>query len=347
LTEPVTRERKGGCRKSKAVNILITGISGFVGSYLAEYLSEKFSDASIFGTIRWRSRTENLVALNGKIKLIECDLKDFSSVKLALEQSKPDYIFHLAAQSYVASSFHAPQDTLITNLTSELNIFEACRALKMFPIVQIAGSSEEYGLVYETELPIKEENALRPLSPYAVSKVGQDMLGFQYFKSYKLPIIRTRAFNHSGPRRGYVFVESNFSKQVAEMEKGIVPPVLKVGNLSAIRDYTDVRDIVKAYWLAAEKGEPGEVYNICSGKGYAISAIVEMLQKLSEVKIAIESDLSRMRPSDVPVLIGDCSKFKSRTGWSPEIRFEKTLEDILNYWRERVPERISTKTSVS
>ncbi len=326
------------------MNVLITGISGFVGSYLAEYLIEKFPDAAIYGTIRWRSRTENLTQVNGKVKLIECDLKDFSSVKSALEQSNPEYIFHLAAQSYVVTSFHAPQDTLITNVTSQLNIFEACRSLKIFPVIQIAGSSEEYGLVYENELPIKEENPLRPLSPYAVSKVGQDMLGYQYYQSYKLPIVRTRAFNHSGPRRGHVFVESNFSKQVVEMEKGIIPPVLKVGNLSAVRDYTDVRDIVKAYWLAVEKGEPGEVYNICTGKGYPISAIVEMLKSLSNVKITVEPDPSRMRPSDVPVLIGDSSKFRKKTGWNPEIPFEKTLSDILHYWRERVPEKASITT---
>ncbi len=321
------------------MDILITGITGFVGSYLAEYLLSEVPDCRIYGTIRWRSRTENLEYLNGKIKLIECDLKDYSSAKAALEQSHPQYIFHLAAQSFVVTSFHAPADTLSTNILSQLNIFEAVRALGMNPVIQIAGSSEEYGLVKSDELPITENNPLRPLSPYAVSKVTQDLLAFQYFHSYKLSVIRTRAFNHSGPRRGHVFVESNFSRQIAEIEKGLRPPILKVGNLTALRDYTDVRDMVRAYWLAVTKGEPGEVYNIATGKGYAISEIVEMLKKLTRVEIKVEEDPSRMRPSDVPVLIGDSSKFRKRTGWKPEIPFEQTLSNILDYWRQRVPEQ--------
>lgn len=323
----------------KFMNVLITGVTGFVGSYLAEYLLDESSDITVFGTIRWRSRTENLEYLGGRIKLIECDLKDYSSVKSALEQSWPDYIFHLAAQSFVVTSFHAPGDTLQTNIMSQLNIFEAVRALGLNSVIQIAGSSEEYGLVYENELPITEDNPLRPLSPYAVSKVAQDFLGFQYFQSYKLPIVRTRAFNHSGPRRGHVFVESNFSKQIVEMENGLRAPVLKVGNLTAIRDYTDVRDVVRGYWLSVTQGESGEVYNISTGKGYAIHQIVEMLKKMTKLKIRVEEDPARMRPSDVPVLIGDCTKFRKKTGWKPEIAFEQTLKDILDYWRHRVPEQ--------
>lgn len=321
------------------MNVLITGVTGFVGSYLAEYLLDKDPSVEVFGTIRWRSRTENLEYLGGRIKLIECDLKDYSSVKAALEQSWPDFIFHLAAQSFVVTSFHAPGDTLQTNIMSQLNIFEAVRALGLNSVIQIAGSSEEYGLVKDHELPITEDNPLRPLSPYAVSKVAQDFLGYQYFQSYHIPIVRTRAFNHSGPRRGHVFVESNFSKQIAEMERELRPPVLKVGNLTAIRDYTDVRDVVKAYWLAATQGDPGEIYNIATGKGYAINQIVEMLKKLTRLKITVEEDPARMRPSDVPVLIGDSTKFRTKTGWKPEIPFEKTLSDILDYWRTRVPEQ--------
>lgn len=320
------------------MNVLITGITGFVGSYMAEYLLQELPESQIFGTIRWRSRTENIEFLSQTVKLIECDLKDYSSTKAALEQSQPDYIFHLAAQSFVPTSFHAPADTLTTNIISELNIFEGARALGMKPVVHIAGSSEEYGLVYPNELPINEENPLRPLSPYAVSKVAQDMLAYQYFQSYQLPVVRTRAFNHSGPRRGHVFVESNFSKQVAEIEKGLRPPILYVGNLSAVRDYTDVRDIVRAYWLAALKAEPGEIYNIATGKGYAISQIVEMLKELTHLTISVEQDPARMRPSDVPMLIGDSTKFQRRTGWIPKIGFDQTLKDILDYWRQRVSE---------
>lgn len=197
-------------------------------------------------------------------------------------------------------------------------------------------SSEEYGLVYEKELPIKETNPLRPLSPYAISKVAQDMLGFQYFKSYGLNIVVTRAFNHTGVRRGEPFVTSNFAKQIASIEKGKQKPVIKVGNLEAIRDFTDVRDVVSAYWLALEKCKPGEVYNICSSKGYKIRKLLDILLSYSKMKVKIEQDPERMRPSDVPVLIGDCTKFKEATGWAPKIPFEETLQDLLNYWRANV-----------
>jgi GDP-4-dehydro-6-deoxy-D-mannose reductase len=222
------------------------------------------------------------------------------------------------------------------NLVGSVHLFEAVRQAECDPVIQIACSSEEYGLVERDQLPITEETPLRPLSPYAVSKVAMDFLGYQYFKSYGLRIIRTRAFNHEGPRRGEAFVTSNFAKQVAEIEAGIRPPVIHVGNLSAERDYTDVRDIVRAYWAAVEFGKPGEVYNICSGKAYRISSLVDMLIGMSSVKVEIEVDPSRLRPSDVPVLLGDSSKFRAATGWEPLIPFEKTMADLLDYWRERV-----------
>jgi GDP-4-dehydro-6-deoxy-D-mannose reductase len=213
---------------------------------------------------------------------------------------------------------------------------EAVRSLGANPFIQIAGSSEEYGLVYEKELPIKETNPLRPLSPYAVSKVAQDMLGFQYFKSYGQNIVVTRAFNHTGVRRGEPFVTSNFAKQIALIEKGKQKPIIRVGNLEAIRDFTDVRDVVCAYWLALEKCKPGEVYNVCSSKGYKISKLLETLLSYSKVKVKIEQDPERIRPSDVPVLIGDYTKFREATGWMPKIPFEKTIQDLLDYWRANV-----------
>lgn len=317
------------------MKVLITGITGFVGSHLADFLLKK-GDIEIYGIERWRSRTENIEHIKNRITLMGCDIRDASSVKKLIEKIKPDRIFHLAAQSFVLTSWHAPQETLTTNIIGELNVFEAVRELGINPIIQIAGSSEEYGLVKENELPVKETNPLRPLSPYAVSKVGQDLLGYQYYKSYGLNIIRTRGFNHSGPRRGEVFVCSDFAKQIAKIEKKKQEPVIHVGNLEAIRDFTDVRDMVKAYWLATEKGEPGEVYNICSGKGYKIKEVLDILLKLTKEKIEIKKDPKRMRPSDVPVLVGDCKKFRKATGWKPEIPFEKTLEDLLNYWRGRV-----------
>jgi len=203
-------------------------------------------------------------------------------------------------------------------------------------VVQIAGSSEEYGMVYPDELPIRETNPLRPLSPYSVSKVAEDRLGYQYHMSYGLKTVITRAFNHTGPRRGDVFATSNFAKQVTEIEKGLKEPVMYVGNLNATRDFSDVRDIVKAYWLAATKCEYGEVYNICSEKTRTIQSILDLLLTMTDKNIEIKQDTSRMRPSDVEVLHGDCSKFREKTGWRPEIPFEKTMSDLLNYWREKV-----------
>lgn len=317
------------------MKILITGITGFVGSHLADYLLTK-DNVKIYGTVRWRSNTENIENIKDKLILYECDIRDATSVRNVIEKVKPDRIFHLAAQSYVVTSWHAPHEALATNILGEVNIFETIRELKTNPFILIAGSSEEYGLVSENELPIKETAPLNPLSPYAVSKVGQDLLGYQYYKSYGLNIIRTRAFNHSGPRRGEVFVCSNFAKQIALIEKGKQEPIIYVGNLKAKRDFTDVRDIVRAYWLALEKCKPGEVYNICSGRARSIKEVLDILLGFTKVKIKIKQDPKRLRPSDVPVLQGDSSRFRKATGWKPEIPFEKTMEDLLNYWREKV-----------
>ncbi len=317
------------------MKVLITGMTGFTGSHLADFLLER-GKIEVHGIERWRSKTENIEHIRDKIILHECDIRDASSVRKAIKEVKPDRIFHLAAQSFVPSSWSAPAETLSTNIIGELNIFEACLQIGINPQIQLACSSEEYGLVYKDEIPIKEENPLRPLSPYGVSKVGQDLLGYQYFMSYKLNIVRTRAFNHSGPRRGEVFVCSDFAKQIAEIEKGRRKPIIYVGNLEAKRDFTDVRDIVGAYWLALEKGEPGEVYNICSQKAYSMKEILNMLLSQTKQEIEIKEESSRMRPSDVPVLLGDCSKFREKTGWRPTIPFEKTLEDLLDYWRQKV-----------
>ncbi len=314
--------------------VLITGITGFAGSHLAEYLSGKGLD--VWGILRWRSRTENIDGFKEKLHLIEGDIRDSSSMTSVIEDVKPDWIFHLAAQSYVPMSWKAAEETLSTNIMGELNIFEAVRRAGIDPVIQIAGSSEEYGLVLPEELPIKETNPLRPLSPYGVSKVTQDMLAYQYFKSYGLKTVRTRAFNHTGPRRGEVFVTSNFASQIARIEKGQREPVIKTGNLEAVRDFTDVRDVVKAYTLSLEKGEPGEVYNICSNKGIKVHEMLDILLSFSTVKIKVEQDPSRMRPSDVELLLGDASKFSKQTGWKPEIPLEQTLKDLLEYWRARV-----------
>lgn len=318
--------------------VLITGITGFAGSHLAEYILSMpgIPGIELYGIRRWRSRTEFIDHLSHNIRTLECDVRDLTSVTNIIREIKPDKIFHLAAQSFVPTSWHAPGESLTTNIIGNLNVFEAVRHLDINPWIQIACSSEEYGMVYSDELPIKETNPLRPLSPYAVSKVGQDLLSYQYFMSYKLNVVRTRGFNHTGPRRGEVFVSSDFAKQIVEIEMGKREPVIYVGNLEAIRDFTDVRDMVRGYWLALEKGVPGEVYNICSGKGYQIREILDMLLSMTDKKVEVGVDESRLRPSDVPVLIGDSSKFREQTGWEPVIPFKKTLEDLLNYWREKL-----------
>ncbi|HEY5601073.1 MAG TPA: GDP-mannose 4,6-dehydratase [Patescibacteria group bacterium] len=320
---------------SKVKNALITGIAGFAGSHMSELLLDK--GWKVYGIARWRSKKENITHIENKINLVEADLLDSHSLDNITSEIKPDVIFHLAAQSYVPSSWISPSVTLEINVVGSSNLFEAVRKNKLNCPIQIACSSEEYGLVKPDEVPVKEENPLRPLSPYAVSKVAMDYLGYQYTQSYNLNIIRTRGFNHTGPRRGEVFAESTFAKQIAEIEKGKKEAVIKVGNLEAQRDYTDVRDMVRAYLLATEKCEAGEVYNICSGKAWKIKDVLKLLMDMSKVaNIKIQEDPTRMRPSDVPILIGDNSKFVKMTGWKPQIPFEKTMEDLLNYWRERV-----------
>jgi len=318
------------------LRVLITGITGFAGSHLAEFCLAR-GDVEVFGTARWRSRMDNVNGIVDDISLFDCDLKDPVAVRHCLSDVRPDYIFHLAAQSFVPTSWKAPVETVCTNMVGEINLFEAMRELGLEDTrIQLAGSSEEYGMVYEDEVPIKESNPLRPLSPYGVSKVGQDLLGYQYHQSYGLYTVRTRAFNHTGPRRGDVFVSSNFSRQIATIEKGKGEPVIKVGNLEARRDFTDVRDIVKGYWLALEKGAPGEVYNLGSGRDVTIRKMLDMLLSFSDIEIEVRQDPERMRPSDVEILLADNTRFCELTGWAPEIPLEKTLEDLLDYWREIV-----------
>jgi GDP-4-dehydro-6-deoxy-D-mannose reductase len=315
---------------------LITGITGFAGSHLADYLLAEHPDVEVWGTCRWRSRMDNVEHLEGRIKLVECELRDAAAVSRTLEKVRPDYIFHLAAQSFVPTSWIAPNETLVTNITGQTNLFEAVRSLELDPVIQIACSSEQYGLVHRDEVPIQETNPLRPLSPYAVSKVAQDLLAYQYFQSYGLKAVRTRGFNHTGPRRGHVFVTSNFCSQVAAIELGLREPVIRVGNLDAVRDFTDVRDMVRAYWLAVTRGKPGEVYNIATGVGIRIGDMLDKVISLARVEVKVETDPERLRPSDVAILIGDASRFRADTGWEPRIPFEQTIADLLDDWRARL-----------
>ena len=317
------------------MKVLITGITGFVGSHLAELCLAR-GDVEVFGTYRWRSPKENISHIKD-LNLVEADILDASSVHQLVRKIEPDWIFHLAAQSFVPTSWNAPASTITTNVIGQLNLFEALRSLgRLDTRFHVCGSSEEYGYVAPEETPITEDNPLRPLSPYGVSKVAQDLLGYQYHRSYGLHAVRTRAFNHGGPRRGEVLLPSDFAKQIAEIEKGLREPVVRVGNLEALRDFTDVRDMVRAYWLALEKGQLGAVYNIGTGDAPSIREVLDRMLALSDATVEVRQVPEKMRPSDVEILISDSSRFRAATGWEPQISTDQMLSDTLDYWRERV-----------
>ncbi len=318
------------------MHVLITGITGCAGSHLAEHALEQGVD--VFGAVRSRSQTENLERIKDRVTLINCDLRDFFAVRALIAESRPDRIFHLAEESFGASSWRAPVETVQSNVACQINLFEAVRAERLDPLIHVAGSSDEYGLVYETECPVLETNPLRPFSAYAVSKVAQDFLGYQYFVSYGLRIVRTRAFNYTGPRRKEVFATSNFARQIAEIERGERAPVLSVRDLHARRDFSDVRDIARGYWVALEKGTPGDVYNLASGRAHSIGDVMKMLLACTAVgeEVHLVSDHALMRPSDVPLILGDADKITRETGWTPRIPLAQTLADLLDYWRGKV-----------
>jgi GDP-mannose 4,6-dehydratase len=323
----------------KINSVLITGITGFVGSHLADFILENYPATRVIGLVRWRAPKDNIRHILDRIILEPGDLQDLSSLTGVISAQKPDVIFHLAAQSYVPFSFSAPAATLNINVLGTCNLLEAIRELKSArdydPIIHVCSSSEVYGQVMESEVPIKEGNPFRPASPYAVSKVAEDMLAFQYWLSWRLKTIRTRMFTHTGPRRGEVFVVSTFARQIAAIEAGRQSPVVKVGNMDSVRTFLDVRDAVKAYWLLVEMCPPGEVYNIGGVETMTVGEMLNKLLALSRVKnIKVEVDPTRLRPSDVTMQIPCIDKFTAATGWKPEIKFDKTLEDTLNYWRE-------------
>lgn len=318
------------------MRVLITGITGMVGSHLAEYILADHPSVEIHGLVRWRSPLTNIQQILPKISLHCAELRDLNSLVILLTKVKPELIFHLAAQSFVTTSFEAPADTLHTNVIGTTNLLDAVRITGIDPRIHICSSSEVYGQVTKDEVPIREANPFRPASPYAVSKVGEDMVALQYFLSYGIKTIRTRMFTHTGPRRGDIFAESAFAKQIAEIEGGIRPNPLKVGNLDSVRTFADVRDAVKAYWLLLEKCTPGEVYNIGGNQTMTVGEMLEMLQSMASCKIEHEVDPDLLRPSDVTLQIPDISKFQSATGWNPEIPIEKTLRDLLDYHRNRI-----------
>lgn len=324
----------------------ITGITGMVGSHLAEYLIEN-TDWDIVGLIRWRSPLDNIRSLidsinnKDRVKLVYGDLNDSLSIDTAIKENKPDYVFHLAAQSFPKTSFTAPLDTLNINIQGTTRLLEACKKWCSSAVIHVCASSEVFGRVPKEKLPIDEECSFHPASPYAISKVGTDLVGRFYAEAYNMNIMTTRMFTHTGPRRGDVFAESTFAKQIAMIEAGHIEPVVKVGNLKSLRTIADVRDAVRAYYmLVTVNPTPGQYYNIGGTYTCEIGDLLNTLISMSTMKdaIRIETDPDRLRPIDADLQVPNTEKFRLHTGWEPEILFEKTMLDLLNYWRERVAE---------
>jgi GDP-4-dehydro-6-deoxy-D-mannose reductase len=270
------------------------------------------------------------------MQLFQGDLLDAAFVRGLVRKVCPTHIFHLAAQPSIPVSWAKPIETFQNNVLGQLNLLEAVVESKPKTRVLVVGSRDEYGLAQPTEMPINENNPFRPNNPYSVSKIAQDMLGYQYFLSHGLSVIRVRPFNHIGPRQNEEFVASSFAKQIAEAELGLREPTIYVGNLDAKRDFTDVRDMVRAYWLALTKGRPGEVYNLGSGQAVRIGEILRILLRKSGITVGIVKEESRLRRADVSELVCDASKFRGEMGWRPEIPLDKTLQDILDYWRSQL-----------
>jgi GDP-4-dehydro-6-deoxy-D-mannose reductase len=313
---------------------LVTGVTGFAGSHLAEYLVTH-TDLEVWGT-DISTNDRNIAPFKDDLCFVEGDMSKPDVASSILTAARPDYVFHLAAQAFVPLSWRDPWQTIANNIRAQLNILQAVANSGDKPRLLIVGSADEYGMITPRELPITEATPLRPYSPYAVSKIAQDMLGYQYHATHGLPIVRVRPFNHIGPRQSPAFVTSDFAKQVAEIEAGSREPQMHVGNLEAKRDFTDVRDMVRGYYLALEHGEVGEVYNLGAERAYSIREVLDMLLAMSEVELQVVPDPVRLRPSDVPVVVSDCSKFRRQTGWRATISLFESLRDILDYWRGRV-----------
>ncbi len=326
-----------------ATKALITGISGMVGSHLADYLLEN-TDWDIHGMTRWRSPLDNISHLlprvnrQDRVHLIYGDLRDSLSISHVVKTVKPDYVFHLAAQSFPKTSFDAPLDTLDTNVQGTNRVLEALRQERPDAVIHVCASSEVFGRVPKEKLPINEDCTFHPASPYAISKVGTDLIGRFYGEAYGMKVMTTRMFTHTGPRRGDVFAESSFAKQIALIEKNLIPPVIRVGNLASLRTFADVRDAVRAYYmLVTINPVAGEYYNIGGTYSCTVGEMLNSLIKMSRVSgISIEVDPSRLRPIDADLQVPDTTKFSKHTGWRPGISFEKTMTDLLDYWRERV-----------
>jgi GDP-4-dehydro-6-deoxy-D-mannose reductase len=311
------------------VKYLITGANGFLGRHLADVLVG--GSNGVYGISR--SIPYDLVAQHPDITYEQCNLVDHTSVYNMLKKIEPDCVFHLAAESSVGSSWKNPVNLMNNNVLSQINIFEAVRELELSTRIIVACSSEEYGLIKESDLPVNENCCFHPLSTYAVSKVSQDMLAYQYFKSYDMDIVRVRSFNLTGPGRPSTYALSSFAHQIAEIEKRRSKNVISVGNLDVRRDYTDVRDAANGYYELALRAKPGTVYNLCSGKAYNLRELLNILISFSTANVNVEKDTSKFRPSDLPIMLGDNTKIKTEIGWIPKIDIKTTLNDLLDYWR--------------
>ena len=312
--------------------ILITGYRGFVGTYLVEACRQRYPQATLFGL------TEHSTDPTGPndVQAIRADITNQEAMRQAIAQTRPDLVFHLAAQSSVALSWKVPPETLRVNAFGTVYLLESLRAEQPAPKIVLVGSGEQYGMVRPEENPISEECPFRPANPYAVSKVTQDLYGYQYFMAYGLPIIRARPFNHFGPHQTPTTVIARFAQQIALIEAGRLPPALAVGNLQARRDFLAVEDVVSAYLALAEHGHPGEAYNIGSGEARAIHTILDFLLSLASVPIEIHTAPALLRPMDVPLLEADTSRLRTHTPWKPDVPFELALQRTLNYWRTTV-----------
>lgn len=316
------------------MRVLVTGASGFAGSHLCEHLLVQGDE--VFALCFAGCSTGNLQGIQEHIAVLSGDLLDREWTAQVVAEVRPEAIYHLAGLASPSASFADPAGTLTNNVLAQVHLFQAILEAGLDPVVLVIGSSEEYGMVRPEEVPIDEDTPLRPANPYAVSKVAQDFLGLQYFLSHRLRTVRVRPFNHIGPRQALGFVAADFAYQIASIEAGRQMPILRVGNLNTRRDFTDVRDMVRAYALAVAYGEPGEVYNIGSDEGRTIAEILDIFLSLSRVKVHVETDPTRLRSADIPVLVCDSRRFRRRTGWQPRIPLEQTLRDTLDYWRRRV-----------
>ena len=323
--------------------VFITGITGMVGSHLADYLLEH-TNWEIYGLCRWRSPLDNISHLlprinnNDRVHLVYGDLRDYLSIHEAVKKSNPHYVFHLAAQSYPKTSFDSPLDTFETNIQGTANVLEALRKNEVEAVTHVCSSSEVFGRVPREKLPIDEECSFHPASPYAISKVGTDLIGRYYAEAYNMMVLTTRMFTHTGPRRGDVFAESTFAKQIAMIEAGLIPPIVKTGNLNSLRTFADVRDAVRAYFMLVTINPiSGSYYNIGGTYTCSVGEMLEKLISMSKIKnIKVETDPDRLRPIDADLQVPNTNKFRKITGWNPKISFEQTMFDLLEYWRERI-----------